>query len=81
MIINFGISHLKSQGVNLVFTYGDPNFYSRVGFKPVSESTIKAPLKLSYPEGWLAQSLDGSRIKAIKGAVHCVEALNDQKYW
>jgi putative acetyltransferase len=80
-LINFGISHLKSQGVNLVFTYGDPNFYSRVGFKPVSESIIKAPLKLSYPEGWLAQSLDGSPIKAIKGAVHCVEALNDQKYW
>ena len=80
-LINFGISHLKSQGVNLVFTYGDPNFYSRVGFSPISENIVKAPLKLTYPEGWLAQSLDGVPIKAIKGTTHCVDALNDQKYW
>lgn len=80
-LINFGISHLKSQGVNLLFTYGDPDFYARVGFKPISESIVKAPLKLTFPQGWLAQSLDGRPINAIKGTAHCVEALNDQKYW
>ena len=80
-LITFGISHLKSQGVNLLFTYGDPNFYARVGFKPISESIVKAPFKLTYPQGWLAQSLDGRPINAIKGTAHCVEALNDQKYW
>jgi len=80
-LINYGISHLKSLSVNMVFTYGDPNFYSKIGFKPISESIVKAPLKLTYPEGWLAQSLDGSSIKAMEGTSHCVEALNDQKYW
>ena len=80
-LINYGISHLKSLSVNLAFTYGDPNFYSKVGFSPISESIVKAPLKLSYPEGWLAQSLDGSSIKAMQGASQCVEALNDQQYW
>lgn len=80
-LINYGISHLKSLSVDLAFTYGDPNFYSKVGFKPISESIVKAPLKLTYPEGWLAQSLDGSSIKAMQGTTHCVEALDDQKYW
>ena len=80
-LINYGISQLKSLGIDLAFTYGDPNFYSKLGFNSISESIVKAPLKLTYPEGWLAQSLDGCTIKAMKGTSHCVEALNDQKYW
>lgn len=80
-LINYGIRHLKSLSVDLAFTYGDPKFYSRVSFEPISESIVKAPHKLSYPEGWLAQSLDGSPIKAMEGTAHCVDALNDQKYW
>ena len=80
-LINYGISHLKSLGVDLVFTYGDPNFYSKVSFNPISENIVKAPLQLTYPEGWLAQSLDGSSIEAMEGTSHCVEAFNDQKYW
>lgn len=80
-LINYGISHLKSLNVDLAFTYGDPYFYSKVGFKPISESIVKAPLKLTHLEGWLAQSLDGSPIKAMEGTSHCVDALNDQKYW
>ncbi|WP_201344448.1 GNAT family N-acetyltransferase [Thiohalobacter sp. COW1] len=28
-LINFGLDQLKAQGVKLVFTYGDPGFYSR----------------------------------------------------
>lgn len=81
LLINHGIRHLKSLSVDLVFTYGDLNFYSKVSFNPISEGIVKAPLKLTYPEGWLAQSLDGSSIETMEGTSHCVEALNDQKYW
>ena len=56
-LIKYGIDYLKQNNVELLITYGDPNFYSRVGFKQISEETIKAPLKLTYPEGWLALSL------------------------
>jgi len=31
-LINFGLNTLKENGVELAFTYGDPNFYSKVGF-------------------------------------------------
>ena len=80
-LINYGLNHLKSQNIDLAFTYGDPNYYSKVGFNQISESLIKAPLKLSQPEGWLAQSLNGNAIKSMQGSSKCVEALNDQKYW
>ncbi|MBE9537804.1 MAG: N-acetyltransferase [Proteobacteria bacterium] len=80
-LINYGLNHLKSLKVNLAFTYGDPRFYSKVGFSQISERVVKAPYELSQPEGWLAQSLDGNPIKAIEGSSRCVGALRDQKYW
>ena len=80
-LITFGIEQLRSRGVDLVFTYGDPKFYSKVGFKQISETHIKAPLKLSQPEGWLAQSLKSDTIGSISGKSSCVEALNNQEYW
>ena len=66
-LINHGLNHLKSLKVRLVFTYGDPSFYSKVGFSQISEKVVNAPFELSYPHGWLAQSLDGSSIKTMQG--------------
>jgi len=80
-LINYGLDHLRDVGVELAFTYGDINFYSKVGFKQITEDIAKAPLELSYPEGWLAQSLIGEDIQQIPGHSTCVEALNDQRYW
>lgn len=80
-LINFGIEYLKANDVKLIFTYGDPNFYSKVGFHQISESVVKAPLTLSFPEGWLAQSINGQKIEVKKGDTQCVTALYDQKYW
>ncbi|OAN11688.1 acetyltransferase [Photobacterium jeanii] len=79
-LINFGLEHLKQQGVELVFTYGDPNFYSRVGFQQVTEAQFKAPHSLSYPHGWLAQSLTGE-LTPIEGTSSCVQGLDSPAYW
>jgi len=80
-LINYGLNQLKSLRINLVFTYGDPGYYSKTGFGQISESIVKAPFELSQPEGWLAQSLDGKSIQPMQGSTQCVEALSDQKYW
>ena len=58
-LINYGLNELKKRSVAVVITYGDPSFYSKVGFQALSENIIQAPLKLSMPEGWLGQSLNG----------------------
>jgi len=80
-LIRFGIEQLKSKGIELLFTYGDPNYYSKSGFVPITEDEVKAPLKLSYPHGWLIQSLSDDDINLKGIATHCIPALNDQRYW
>jgi len=80
-LISFGIDHLKKNKVSIVFTYGDPDFYSKVGFNQITEKTAKAPFKLSQPEGWLAQSLVSDEIKPIAGNSSCVEAFNNPEIW
>lgn len=81
MLIRYGLNELKTRSVAVVVTYGDPSFYSRVGFEPLSEKTIKAPVKLSMPEGWLGQSLTKGSIPAVNERPACVRELNDPAYW
>lgn len=80
-LINHGLQMLKEAGVDLVMTYGDPNFYAKVGFHPVKEETIKAPLQLTYPEGWLGQALISNSVDPIADQPACVKALNTPEYW
>ena len=80
-LINYGIQQLQSHGVELVFTYGDPDFYSKVGFVKIGEDVVKAPKKLTYPGGWLAQTLKNENITSEDGVAKCVGALNKQEYW
>lgn len=80
-LIDFGINRLRELGVELVFTYGDPSYYSKVGFEHVSQEIAEAPFKLSHPEGWLGQSLDGGSLELPLGQACCIEAFNDPQYW
>jgi putative acetyltransferase len=80
-LINYGLRELKAKGVELVLTYGDINFYSKVGFDPISEEIVKAPVKLTYPEGWLGQSLISDTVEPIDDQLSCVKALNKPEYW
>jgi len=80
-LINYGIERLRADGVKLVCTYGDPDFYSKTGFRPISEDIIQAPRELSQPEGWLCQSLDGGEIAPVSERPRCVSALDKAEYW
>ena len=80
-LIDFGLNTIREDGVELVLTYGDPNFYSKVGFSVITEKLVPAPLKLTYPEGWLAQSLVSDEIEPIVGKSYCVEELNNSELW
>ncbi|MFA0039371.1 N-acetyltransferase [Vibrio sp. 10N.261.52.A1] len=80
-LINFGLETLKEQGVELAVTYGDPSYYSRVGFEQITVEQIPAPFELSYSHGWIAQSLTGGEIKVASEQSSCVEALAHAEYW
>lgn len=81
-LVRFGIEAFRStRSADIVVTYGDPKFHSKVGFHQVSAEMIPAPVSLTQPHGWQAQSLLGRRIKRITGHSTCVSALNSPKYW
>ncbi|AOW13523.1 acetyltransferase [Hydrogenophaga crassostreae] len=80
-MIGFGLQELKNRSAALVVTYGDPAFYSMVGFKALSEDVIRAPLPLSMPKGWLGQSLSGEALPALKSRPACVQAFDHPEYW
>ncbi|MDT8448586.1 MAG: N-acetyltransferase [Wenzhouxiangellaceae bacterium] len=80
-LIRFGLDRLRDKGVQCVFTYGDPGFYSKVGFVRVSEEIAQAPFELTHPEGWLGQSLDGSRVKPLSGRPRCMKPFDIPELW
>lgn len=80
-LINYGLSEFKKRSINFAVTYGDPSFYSRVRFEPLSENVIQAPLKLSMPVGWMGQSLTQDPIPTINERPTCVKEFNNPVYW
>lgn len=80
-LIRHGLEALRQRCVAFVVTYGDPGFYGKVGFEALSEDTVRAPLTLSMPFGWLGQSLTGDPIPALADRPTCVEAFRDPAYW
>ena len=80
-LLTHGLNVLRECGVDVAITYGDPNYYSKVGFKQITEEMAQAPLMLQQPEGWQAQPLNFHQLNPLKGPSHCVEALNNQIYW
>ncbi len=80
-LITQALKSLRDEGAEVAITYGDPDYYRRVGFHPISEDQARAPLPLSLPHGWIGQSLTGGEMPALVGKPKCVPALNRPDIW
>jgi putative acetyltransferase len=80
-LIRHGLDALRAWGVDVALTYGDPDYYGRFGFRPITTETAAAPFPLAHPHGWLGQSLAGGALGPLGGMVACVPALNDPVFW
>ncbi|MEM1395825.1 MAG: N-acetyltransferase [Pseudomonadota bacterium] len=80
-LLTHALTALREAGVDVAMTYGDPNFYGKVGFRPLSEDAVPSPLPLSQPQGWIGQSLTGAALTPLQGPSNCVAALNDPALW
>lgn len=80
-LITHALKALRSEGAEVAITYGDPNYYRRVGFKPINEDQARAPLPLSFPHGWIGQSLTDDEMPTLLGKPTCVPALNRADIW
>jgi predicted N-acetyltransferase YhbS len=80
-LVKAGLTELRRAGVDVVFTYGDPAFYGRVGFTPVEASYAAPPHPLRHPEGWLATALSDRGTSPLRGAARTVAAFDDPRLW
>lgn len=80
-IIKFGIKYLKRHKVGILMTYGDPSYYSKVGFKKTKVSIVPAPYKLSQPIGWLINKISSKKINKFKSKPNCVRPFRNKKLW
>jgi len=79
-LISHGISKLKAQDIEVVFVFGDPDFYGRSGFK--IESNIATPFKITYPpEAWMTQELTSGVLSNTSGIAKCIPPLMLKEYW
>ena len=80
-LITKALDSLKSDGVDIVITYGHPRFYGKVGFVPITEQQAPAPMPLSFPHGWLGQSLTDRMMPNLQGTAECVSAFKRADIW
>lgn len=80
-LIAQALDHLRAERTDIAVTYGDRAFYGQTGFAPVAEATLPAPLPLSHPHGWIAQSLTDAPLTPVKGPAACVSPFNRPELW
>ena len=80
-LLTHALNALRDEGFMVAVTYGDPNFYSRVGFVPVTTEMVPPPQHLTMPEGWIAQSLTDAALSPLAGPSTCAPALNHPEFW
>lgn len=81
MLVEHGMRQLAEMAVNVVFVYGDPEYYGRFGFDADAARQYTAPYKLQYPFGWQARVLNPGNLEQPPVAISCVNALCDPELW
>jgi putative acetyltransferase len=79
-IVKQGLDLISSLGAFIIFVYGDPQYYSRFGFKTDLAENFTPPYPLQYPEGWQAMKLNSTVIPE-RGKFQCVNSLNHPQLW
>ncbi len=80
-LIEYGMRQLSAMGVNIVFVYGDPEYYGRFGFNADAAGNYTTPYNLQYPFGWQAIIRNECAIEKAPAAISCVNALCDPGLW
>ena len=81
LLVEYGMQKMSGMGVNIVFVYGDPEYYSRFGFSADAAYLYATPYKLQYPTGWQAIVLKEGDVEGSPASITCVAALCDPKLW
>ena len=78
-LVEHGLAMLGAADV--VFVYGDPNYYARFGFDARAALDYLPPYDLEYPLGWQARVLKPADESQAPVAMRCVAPLDDPALW
>lgn len=80
-LVEHGLKSLNTEQVKIVFVYGDPKYYERFGFLPVSEKQLFPPIGMKYPQAWQYINLcDALNVKALT-SVTLNKTFQNEKLW
>ena len=80
-LVESGIARIKEKAANILFVYGDPDYYGKLGFSASAAKEYLPPYKLQYPFGWQAIVLNGGGANENAVELYCVESLCDPTLW
>lgn len=80
-LVESGMQRLSAMGIDILFVYGDPKYYSRFGFSADAAVRYKPPYTLEYPFGWQVITLKECNTGSSPVTVTCVTSLCDPVLW
>ena len=80
-LIESGMQQLSRMGVDILFVYGDPKYYSRFCFSVDAAECYIPPYRLEYPFGWQGIALSECSIRKSSIKIACVTSLCDPGLW
>jgi len=80
-LIESGMQQLSRMGVDILFVYGDPKYYSKFGFSVDAAECYIPPYKLQYPFGWQGIALNECSTGKSSIKIACVTSLCDPALW
>jgi len=78
-LISYGLDELREQAIDIVFVYGEPDFYAHFGFH--NEHNIAPPYDLSEPDAWQALELTKGMLNRFETSLVCPSSLAAPEYW
>jgi putative acetyltransferase len=80
-LIRHGLQLLSQTDSDIVFVYGDPDYYGKFGFNADIAAGFIPPYKLEYPFAWQALVLNDQHNQKVPVKISCVKALSDATLW
>ena len=80
-LVERGMGQLSRSGVNILFVYGDPEYYGKFGFSVDAAERFIPPYDLEYPFGWQSITLNEHSIEGSSIKIACVTSLCDPALW
>jgi putative acetyltransferase len=80
-LIKSGIERLAETGPDILFVYGDPEFYGRFGFRVDVAECYIPPYQLQYSFGWQGMALRHFDARRTAADISCVSSLSKPSLW